>query len=111
VSLSTVQSNVAQLGQGFKQIEREIPLSSEDPSDPFRAMMTEFFDKKKEECNHLEADTKTMEVRRLALLWRREAPSDAQRHTHLHVNRRTSSSLRTRSARAPSARPISSSPP
>jgi hypothetical protein len=63
VSLSTVQSNVAQLGQGFKQIEREIPLSSEDPSDPFRAMMTEFYEKKKEECDHLEADTKTMEAR------------------------------------------------
>ncbi len=65
VSLSTVQSNVAQLGQGFKQIEREIPLSSEDPSDPFRAMMTEFYEKKKEECDHLEADTKTMEARNI----------------------------------------------
>lgn len=62
VSLSTVQSNVAQLVQGFKQIEREIPLSSEDPSDPFRSSMTEFFEKKKEECDQLEADTKTMEV-------------------------------------------------
>jgi hypothetical protein len=106
-----VQSNVAQLGQGFKQIEREIPLSSEDPSDPFRAMMTEFFDKKKEECNHLEADTKTMEVRRLLCCGRERRHLTRQRHTRLHVNRRTSSSSRTRSARAPSARPISSSPP
>jgi hypothetical protein len=61
VVLSSVQSNLAQMNQGFKAVERELPFSSEDPSDPFLRQMTEFMFRK-EDFDQLHADSKTMEV-------------------------------------------------
>ncbi|ELR17045.1 formin domain containing protein [Acanthamoeba castellanii str. Neff] len=53
-------SNLAQMNQGFKAVERELPFSSEDPSDPFLRQMTEFMFRK-EDFDQLHADSKTME--------------------------------------------------
>lgn len=105
VSLSTVQSNVAQLSQGFKLIEREIPLNEEDSSDPFRSIMSEFFERKKEECFQLEADTKTMEVTNP------DTRPFEQQSLHIFgcIRRRTSSSWQTLLVRVHSARLINSS--
>ncbi len=61
VVLSSVQSNLGQMSQGFKTVERELPFSSEDPSDPFLRQMTEFMFRK-EDFDELQADSKTMEV-------------------------------------------------
>ena len=59
--LSSVQANVAQVGLGFRTIERELPFASDDGKDPFLQTMTEFMFRK-EDFDELDADTKTMEV-------------------------------------------------
>jgi hypothetical protein len=107
--LSSVQSSVGQLSAGFKAVERELPFASEDPSDPFLCQMTEFMFRK-EEFDQLNADTKTMEVRSLTRTHSRSWRGQRLMRSHVtYERRRTSSRCWTRSARALSARRISSS--
>jgi len=61
VVLSVIQSNVAQLGTGFKQVENEIPLSKTDAGDRFVPTMTEFVEKRKPALEELATSLKAME--------------------------------------------------
>jgi len=62
VVLSNIQSNIATLTSGFKKLEEEIPLSkSDDPSDRFVPVMTEFVEKRKPVLEELNTGLKAMD--------------------------------------------------
>jgi len=61
VSVPNIQANVAQLKQGFKLVETEIPLVADSAQDTFKRQLQEFMERSTSQFANLELDMKTME--------------------------------------------------